>query len=97
MSKWLNLLKAREYSATTGIEPTKPTEPPFVGFVGSIPRELEKNDLLISVDGQHDAYVSDWMDWQERSAIMEYDGGMTRAEAESAAAKVIRLDARRVK
>ena len=44
-----------------------------------------------------DAHVADWMDWQERAAIMEYDGGMTRAEAESAAAKVIRLDARRVK
>jgi hypothetical protein len=44
-----------------------------------------------------DAHVSDWMDWQERSAIMEYDGGMTRAEAESAAAKVIRLDGRRSK
>jgi len=35
-----------------------------------------------------DAHVSDWTDWQERSAIMEYDGGMTSAEAESAAVKV---------
>jgi hypothetical protein len=42
-----------------------------------------------------DAHVSDCMDWHERAAIMEYDGGMTRAEAESAAAKIIRLDARR--
>ena len=42
-----------------------------------------------------DAHVSDWMDWQERAAIMEYDGGMTFAEAESAAAKIIRLDERR--
>jgi len=41
------------------------------------------------------AHVVQWMDWQERSAIMEYDGGMTRTDAESAAAKVIRLDARR--
>jgi hypothetical protein len=37
-----------------------------------------------------DAHVADWTDWQERAAIMEYDGGMTRAEAESAAAKVDR-------
>lgn len=46
---------------------------------------------------QLDAHVSHWMDWQERAAIIEYDGGMTRAEAESAAAKVIRLDERRGK
>jgi hypothetical protein len=44
---------------------------------------------------QLDAHVSDWMDWQERAAIMEYDGVMTRAEAENAVAKVIRLDERR--
>jgi hypothetical protein len=44
-----------------------------------------------------DAHVADWMDCQERAAIMQYDGGMTRAEAESAAAKFIRLDERRNK
>ena len=43
------------------------------------------------------AHVSEWTDWQERAAIMEYDGGMTRVEANSAAAKVIRQDARRMK
>lgn len=26
-----------------------------------------------------DAHVAAWMDWQERAAIMENDGGMTRA------------------
>tara|TARA_R110002110_G_scaffold394957_1_gene609241 strand:+ start:3931 stop:4218 length:288 start_codon:yes stop_codon:yes gene_type:complete len=46
---------------------------------------------------QYDAHVSDWMEWEERAAIMEYDGGLTRAEAESAAAKVIRLDERRLR
>ncbi|MBY9067628.1 hypothetical protein K1X12_12015 [Hyphomonas sp. WL0036] len=44
-----------------------------------------------------DAHVSDWMDWQERAVIMEYDGGMARAKAESAAAEIIRLDERRNK
>lgn len=44
-----------------------------------------------------DAYVSNWMDWQERAAIMEYDGGMTRSNAETAAAEIIRLDERRGK
>jgi hypothetical protein len=33
------------------------------------------------------------MDWQERVALMQYAGGITRAEAGSAAARVIRLDA----
>lgn len=32
-----------------------------------------------------DSQFSDWMDWQERAAIMQYDGGMTRAEAEAGA------------
>lgn len=27
--------------------------------------------------------------WEERAAIMEFDGGMTRAEAEKAAARAI--------
>ena len=44
-----------------------------------------------------DAHVSDWMDWQDRAAIMEFDGRMNCAEAESAAAKAIRLDDRRSK
>ena len=44
-----------------------------------------------------DAHVSRWMDWQERAAIMEYDGGIARTDAEGAAAKVIRLDERRGK
>lgn len=44
-----------------------------------------------------DAHVSDWIDWQERAAVMEYDGAMTRTDAESGAAKVIRLDERRSK
>ena len=47
--------------------------------------------------GQHDAHVSDWTDWQERAAIMEYDGGAPRAEAEKAAAEVIRLDERHIR
>jgi hypothetical protein len=38
-----------------------------------------------------EAQVADWMDWQERAAIMEADGGMTGANAKGPAAKIIRL------
>jgi hypothetical protein len=31
------------------------------------------------------------MDWNERAAIMQYDGAMTRQEAEVAANNIIRL------
>ena len=31
------------------------------------------------------AYLDDLRDWGERAAIMEFDGGMTRAQAEAAA------------
>jgi hypothetical protein len=35
------------------------------------------------------------VDWNERAAIMQYDGAMTRQEAEVAANIVIRLKERR--
>lgn len=35
--------------------------------------------------GPLDAHVSHWMDWQERAAIREYDGGLRRPEAEAGA------------
>ena len=43
-------------------------------------------------------YFGPWWDalveqWEERAAIMEYDGGMSRHEAELAAAKLYRMEA----
>jgi hypothetical protein len=61
--------------------------PTGIGTPGTLAR-LEASD-------QYDAHVFDWMDWEERAAIMEYDGGMSRKEAEVAASNVIRLKERR--
>lgn len=40
---------------------------------------------------QHDAHVAVWMDWQERAAIMEFDGELQRSDAEVAASNIVRL------
>jgi hypothetical protein len=48
-------------------------------------------------DAQIDAHVSDWMDWQERAAILEYDREMAGTNAKGAAGEIIRLDERRNK
>jgi hypothetical protein len=39
---------------------------------------------------ERDAHVSDWYDWEERAAIMEYDGGLSRADAERSASELLR-------
>ena len=82
MSKWMALLREPKNSVSLVPEPTKPTKGGSVGFVGSSLREIEKTDVPSAEARQHDAHVSDWVDWNERAAIMEYDGGLTRAEAE---------------
>jgi hypothetical protein len=82
MSKWMALLKERKNSVSRIPEPTKPTKGGSVGFVGSSLREIEKIDVPDTEIHKHDAHVSDWVDWNERAAIMEYDGGLTRQEAE---------------
>jgi hypothetical protein len=95
MSKWMALLRERKNSFAPSPEPTEPTQGGSVGFVGSSPWEVEKIDVPSAETRQHDAHVSDWVDWNERSAIMEYDGGMSRKEAEMGAGNVIRLKERR--
>jgi translation elongation factor EF-4 len=85
MSKWMALLKERKNSFTLSLEPTEPTKGGSVGFVGSSLREIEKIDVPDTETHKNDAHVSDWVDWNERAAIMEYDGGLTRAEAERSA------------
>jgi hypothetical protein len=85
MSKWMALLREQKNSLAPSPEPTKPTKGGSVGFVGSSPWEVEKIDVPSAEAWQHDVHISDWVDWNERAAIMEYDGGLTWAEAERAA------------
>lgn len=88
---------ARKYFPDHGPVPNVPNRPmgeaeAAIGTFGLIGTggDAEKR-------ADQDAHVSDWMDWQERAAIMEYDGGMTRANAEGVSAEIIRLDERRSK
>jgi len=37
----------------------------------------------------NDAHVADWVAWNERAAIMEFDGGAIRREAERVAAETL--------
>lgn len=70
-----------------------PTVPAFLQIA-----EVGTPDTLARLTSSvYDAHQSLWTDWQERAAIMEYDGGLTRTEAESAATDVIRLEERRIK
>jgi hypothetical protein len=90
MSKWMALLREPKNSVSLTPEPTKPTKPTkggSVGFVGSSPWTVEKIDVPSAETRQHDAHVSDWVDWNERAAIMEYDGGLMRVEAETVASE----------
>lgn len=89
MSKWMALLKERNLSASAKDAPTKPTDPPFVGFVGSFPGQKEKVVVPDAEASQHDAHVSDRTDWEERAALMQHDGGLTREAAEAAARHII--------
>jgi hypothetical protein len=95
MSKWMALLRERKNSVSPISVPTKPTKGGSVGFVGSSPWKAEKIDVPSAEDRPHDAHISDWVDWNERAAIMECDGGMSQKEAEVAASNVIRLKERR--
>lgn len=86
MSKWLALLKERKNRNPPDAEPTKPTKPGCVGFVGSSAGDFQKTDAVDTAPEQYDAHVSDWEEWEERAAIMEFDAGMLRRKAEHLAA-----------
>ena len=64
--------------------PPKPTKPPLgsLGSTGGGPFQDVKN---IS----HDAAIREHL--EERAAIMEYDGGLTRDQAETEAHKALRV------
>ena len=89
MGKWLSALRApheksQDASTANPQNLQNPYERGIEGFEGRPPGHLQKI---------HEG--SDATDWQfafeERAAILEYDGGMTRADAEELAAEEIAI------
>ena len=66
--------------------PTVPTleKKGQLGTVGTLARlsVSENAGLPPPSNRQYDAHVSDWYDWNERAAIIEFEGYKQRAEAE---------------
>ena len=52
-----------------------------IGLIGTLARGT------VSRNGQCDAHVVAWYDWQERAAIIEFDGGLDRRVAEVMASR----------
>ena len=78
-SIWMTRLKARKNPDA----PTHaPTEPTTGGSVGSVGPHVGQTQYF-------DAHIALWVDWNERAAIMEIDGGVSRRKAERAAAVVV--------
>lgn len=78
---WLARLKKNECAPET--DTTKPTKPGFVGFVAPIPEPFEKSGA--DPIAANDAPAPDREAWPERAAIAEYDGGLSRQDAEALA------------
>lgn len=81
---WLERLKKTAESPKD--HPTKPTKPGFGGFVGTPLGLIQKSlsDPAPANDERH-ATTTDREAIEERAAIMEYDGGLSRIEAEALA------------
>jgi len=77
---WLARLKKSE--CVPEPDTTKPTEPGFVGFVGAIPEPFQKST---GESATNDPQPLDREAWPERAAIAEYDGGLSRQDAEALA------------
>lgn len=82
--KWLERLK--KTSTGTKHHPTKPTEPGFVGFVGTPLEPVQKSssDPAPANDERH-TITTDREAIEERAAIIEFDGGLSRCDAEALA------------
>lgn len=82
---WLARLK----KSAIGPEPipTKPTKPTFVGSVGT-PAALVQNSAGDAKAANDPAHAEDFdrEAFNERAAIMQFDGGMSRTDAEALAA-----------
>lgn len=81
---WLERLKKTAESPKD--HPTKPTKPGFGGFVGTPLGLIQKSssDPAPANDERH-TITADREAIEERAAIMEYDGGLSRCEAEALA------------
>ena len=88
---WLARLK----KSAIGPEPipTKPTKPPFVGSVGT-PAALVQNSGGEAKAANDPAHAEDFdrEAFNERAAIMQFDGGMSRTVAEALAAAGMACD-----
>lgn len=82
---WLARLKKSAVGAET--DPPKPTKPGFGGF-GGTPAALLQNSGGIAQAANDSAQGPDFdrEAFEERAAILEHDGGMSRTEAEALAA-----------
>lgn len=78
---WLARLKKTAIAPDT--DPTKPTKPLFVGFVGTPAGLSQKSggDATAANDPSQ-AQDFDREAFEERAAIMEFDGGLSRTESE---------------
>jgi hypothetical protein len=78
---WLARLK--KTAVAPEMDPTKPTKPPFVGFVGT-PAALSQNSGVPVQAANDPAHAQNFNReaFEERAAIMEHDGGLSRTEAE---------------
>lgn len=84
---WLARLKKTAVGAET--DPPKPTKPSFGGF-GGTPAGLSQKSGGDAAAANDPAHVQDFdrEAFEERAAIMEFDGGLSRTEAEALSLKV---------
>ena len=100
MGRWIAALKKREKATQPNRQnPQNLSDRGFVGFVGAGPghiAEILKPDGSIAIGlpdhagkpasaADHDR----WVEFEERAAILEYDGGFSREEAEVLARREI--------
>lgn len=84
---WLDRLKALDADVCVRSRPCQNRQNPgSVSFVGASEAHIPSPQGASDDEDAREA-------WEERAAIMEYDGGMTRAEAERAATECLRRDA----
>lgn len=70
-----------KYSGNTSkYEPTKPTKDPFARFVSSVINEFPENSIVECTESRQHPFAGNEI-FEERVAIMMYDGGVSEAEA----------------
>jgi hypothetical protein len=94
MGKWLSALRAVEKQSenATNVDLQNPQNPPKVGFEG-----FEGSPSWPFPDFRVGWDAADWhFAYEERAAILEYDEGLPRADAEALAAEQIATERRRM-